>query len=108
MCLNELREKYLDSVIEFKYGENILVLDKLVVVKEKRKLGIGTNIMEDLIAIADKNGYTIMLSPSDSLGATSRARLIRFYKRFGFVRNFGKTKQYHMPNYSMYRFPKTN
>lgn len=108
MDLHELKEKYPDVIIEFKFGMDMLILDKLVVPSHIRKQGIGTQVMTDIIRIADEHNSLIMLSPSDSLGATSTTRLRKFYKRFGFVRNFNKTKKYELPNYGMYRFPNLN
>jgi len=50
--------------------------------------------MEDLIRFADERGLQIRLNPSDELGATSLGRLERFYKRFGFVKNSGRNKDF--------------
>jgi GNAT superfamily N-acetyltransferase len=58
-----------------------------IIVKD-RKQGIGTAIMRELCAFADRNTAEIRLTPAskgDYAATTSRARLIRFYKRFEFV-----------------------
>lgn len=72
-----------------------IVLEWVVVPKELRKQGIGTQAMERLIAFADQQGRRIELDPAsrdDDVGTTSRARLVRFYKRFGFVENKGRNR----------------
>jgi len=59
--------------------------------------GLGTKAMEELTAYADLNGKRIVLSPAqadDNHGTTSRARLVKFYKRFGFHENKGRKKDY--------------
>jgi GNAT superfamily N-acetyltransferase len=63
--------------------------------KASRNKGLGTAFMEDLVAFADLTGKQIRINPSDELGATSKGRLEKFYKRFGFVENKpGKNKDY--------------
>lgn len=105
MTLSELKEKHSDLDISFMYASDCLVLDRLVVPKDRRKEGLGSSFMKDLVSIAQDNKWIIMLSPSDSLGATSVSRLRKFYGRFGFERNFGKKKRFELPNYGMYKMP---
>jgi GNAT superfamily N-acetyltransferase len=63
--------------------------------KASRNKGLGTAFMEDLVAFADLTGKQIRINPSDELGATSKSRLEKFYKQFGFVENKpGKNKDY--------------
>jgi GNAT superfamily N-acetyltransferase len=63
--------------------------------KASRNKGLGTAFMEDLVAFADLTGKQIRINPSDELGATSKGRLEKFYKQFGFVENKpGKNKDY--------------
>ena len=87
------------DVFESKKG---LELSKIVV-PEKSK-GVGTSIMNDLVGYADQTGQTVSLSPSTDFGGTSKKRLSEFYKRFGFVQNKGKNKDFTISN-SMYRSP---
>jgi len=108
----KVKRKYADVRLdihfdEFEYieGKKLMVLDAIVVPKVMRHCGMGTNIMQELVRIAKKYHCIFMLSPDDSLGATSKARLRRFYKRFGFVDNKGKRKSYQLPLYSMYLMP---
>lgn len=87
---------------EYLKGKKLMALDAIVVPKDMRKRGIGTKIMKELVLIATRYNCVFMLSPDDSLGATSKARLRRFYKRFGFIDNKGRRKLYPLPLYSMY------
>jgi GNAT superfamily N-acetyltransferase/alpha-D-ribose 1-methylphosphonate 5-triphosphate synthase subunit PhnG len=85
-----------------------LVLNTIIVPKSDRKKGIGTRAMEMITEYADSRGMMITLSPAikdDFQGVTSRARLVKFYKQFGFVENKGRNKDFSISN-SMYREPK--
>jgi predicted GNAT family acetyltransferase len=81
-------------------------LSKIVVPKDSRGTGVGTAAMDELIRYADENGKRIVLSPSTDFGASSVARLKQFYKRFGFVENTGRNKDFSTRE-SMYRDPKS-
>jgi len=85
-----------------------LRLDTVRVKKENRKKGVGTAFMEDLIKFADDYDMTITLTPATSEydGTTSKSRLEKFYKRFGFVNNKGRNKDYRISD-SMIRRPMT-
>ena len=50
--------------------------------------------MSDLIAYADANGSKISLTLTTEFGASSVSRLRSFYKRFGFIENKGKNKDF--------------
>ena len=78
-------------------------LDRIIVPKEDRNKGIGTNIVNDLTRYADANGYRINLTPSGDFGG-SKDRLTKFYKGFGFVENKGKNKDFSTKEL-MYRLP---
>jgi GNAT superfamily N-acetyltransferase len=79
-------------------------LTKIEVKKDLQKTGLGTKAMEDLVAYADQYGLMITLSPSTDFGASSVARLRRFYERFGFVQNKGRNRLFEISD-SMYRLP---
>lgn len=86
-----------------------LELASIVVPKEERKQGTGTAFMEDLVAFADASGKTVELTPAtrdDVHGTTSRGRLVKFYKRFGFVENKGRNKDFTLRSDVMFREPK--
>lgn len=108
-----IKERYPDIEIELRYSSanyrdkqyGIIVLNRLVVPKDQRKKGIGTDIMNNLVEFAKNTDSILMLTPSTSLGATSINRLRKFYKQFGLKNNSGKTKIYQLPLYGMYKFP---
>jgi hypothetical protein len=105
---NSLRVKYgidLDLLADNKGG---IVISKIVVPKESRGSGVGSNVMHEIVQHADTLGVPLYLSPADKKdgwGTTSKDRLIQFYKQFGFVENKGRNRDFRF-SYSMYRLPK--
>jgi|TARA_R110000824_G_scaffold113227_1_gene262876 GNAT superfamily N-acetyltransferase len=85
------------------YEPHIVPIDSIVVPKEKRGQGIGSQIMERLIDWADENNYILGLDPSSDFGS-SVTKLRKFYGRFGFVRNLGRKKDYRT-RLAMIRYP---
>lgn len=81
-----------------------LDLSQIVIPKGDRGKGLGTQFMQSLCAYADSIGYKITLSPSTDFGGSSVSRLREFYKRFGFVDNKGRNKDYTIRD-AMYRLP---
>ncbi len=68
-------------------------LAHISVPREHRKQGVGTAVMKKIVAYADERGKTVVLDPAvrdDSMGTTSQARLVKFYKQFGFRQNKGR------------------
>lgn len=87
-----------------------LSLDMIVVPNDKRKMGLGTIAMQKFCAFADRYGLRILLTPAlpgDTHGTTSRSRLVRFYKRFGFYENTGRKKDF-STRAGMIRDPREN
>jgi len=80
-----------------------VVLEGVKVRKDERGEGLGTGAVNALLDWADANGKTVTLTPSNSLGGSVR-RLKKFYKRFGFVENKGRNKDFEISD-SMYREP---
>ena len=103
--ISSIKKKYKEefSKINIYAFEDKISID-LIVAKEKNT-GAGTKIMQDICDYADKEKKTIILSPSDEFGGNKK-RLIEFYKRFGFVENKGKNKEFSIFE-SMYRLPKS-
>lgn len=88
-------------------GDKDVSITMFEVPKEIRKQGVGSQAMEELVQSADENGKRIVLTTGlrDELhGTTSKARLVKFYKRFGFVENKGKNKDWSISE-NMYREP---
>lgn len=84
---------------------NHISLSQIVVPKGERSEGLGTKAMQSLINYADSAGKTITLTPSSDFGG-SKTRLVDFYRRFGFVPNKGRNKDFRYSD-SMIRTPKT-
>lgn len=91
----------------FETSRGDLKLDMIEVDKSSRKQGIGSEAMRRLIEYADKQGKRVILTVGqrdDGSGTTSRGRLVNFYKRFGFVENKGRNKDFTISE-GMYRAP---
>ena len=105
--LEKLLEKH-NTLNALVYDDGkVLYLQTLSVPRDMRKQGLGTAFMNDLCSYADRVGKMIQLNLGDKAPGetTSKGRLIDFYKRFDFVRNFGRTKDYSL-SCQMYRKPK--
>jgi predicted GNAT family acetyltransferase len=82
-------------------------LNSIIIDKEARGEGVGSDVMEQIISYADKEGKQVQLTPAlkdDYQGTTSQSRLKKFYKRFGFVENKGRNKDFSISEL-MYRNP---
>lgn len=99
----EWKEKDVDISIYSRSSNRYVSLSKIEVDKKLRKQGLATKAMKDLIKVADENNLIITLSPTSEFGS-SKSRLIEFYKRFGFVQNIGRNKDFHFAA-TMYRNP---
>lgn len=78
-------------------NRDIIKLDSIIVSKEDRKSGVGSKVMQDITDYADKHNLRIALTPNIKdpvIGTTSRSRLVKFYKRFGFKQNKGRYANY--------------
>ena len=82
-------------------SNNIITVSKIIVPEDARNSGTGTKAMKILTDYADKNNHTIALTPSSDFGG-NKNKLIEFYKRFGFVLNKGRNKDYEISE-TMYR-----
>lgn len=111
--LKELENKWKNRNVKLRLwdsnltGETVIRLDHIEVPKGERKKGIGSEAIQDIIDYADQKGQRIELTPAlkdDRFGTTSRSRLIKYYKRFGFVENKGRYKDF-TTRQSMYRDP---
>lgn len=108
----ELEQKYnLKSLFLSDMGKrNAIELHSIIVNKEEQGSGTGSKVMQELIAYADANGKIVVLDPGlldKQHGTTSQSRLRKFYKRFGFIDNKGRNKNYEFRNL-MIRYPQSN
>ena len=84
-------------------------ISSIIVNKDDQKSGTGTAVMQELIAYADKNDKIVVLDPAlkdKNHGTTSQSRLRKFYKRFGFIENKGRNKNYVFRS-GMIRYPQS-
>lgn len=106
--LEERLEDYYDlkSLSLFENGDTIK-LNMIAIDRDKQGGGIGSAVMREIIAYADANNKTVTLTTGqndDAFGTTSSTRLKKFYKRFGFVENKGRNKDFSLSG-NMYRLP---
>lgn len=80
------------SIYEQPNGD--ILLGKIDVDDDMQGQGYGTKAMNEIARYADANGLRVLLSPSTDFGASSVGRLKKFYKRFGFVENKGRNKDF--------------
>ena len=81
-------------------------LSKIEVSGDERNAGQGTKAMQDIVDRMDAEGAIIALTPDDAFGG-NKNRLIKFYKRFGFVPNKGRNKDFRFRE-TMIRYPQSN
>jgi GNAT superfamily N-acetyltransferase len=113
--VEQLEKKLLDKYKGLKTlflfnNKGVLSVDMIEVNPNERNKGIGSNVINDIIKYADANNMEIRLNPAvkdERKGTTSRNRLVRFYKSFGFIENTGRNIDYTKKSGSMYRFPKS-
>lgn len=108
-----VRDKY-GIVFDLRQTKQGVDLEGIQVSKESPR-GTGTAAMEELVRWADKNGVFLTLSLGEKgyspktawKKTTSKGRLEKFYRRFGFIPNRGRGKRYELSIYtSMYREPR--
>lgn len=92
---HELRKKYQDCIEKlFIYETDIgLELNLIRIKAEKRGQGCASRIINDLIDYANSVKKIIHLTPSKDFGS-DLDRLTKFYKRFGFVNNQGRNRDF--------------
>lgn len=84
--LQDLEQEFEIELELWDNGE-YLELGKIIIPKEKRAIGIGSEVMQKVVDYADEVGKDVRLTPSTDFGATSTGRLKKFYSKFGFVKN---------------------
>jgi len=88
---SHINESYKGVFFELMATHSLLLANAIEltwIIVQNRKKGIGTAIMRELCEFADRHAAEIRLTPAskgECAATTSRARLIRFYKRFGFM-----------------------
>lgn len=85
--------------------QNLITVSKIVVNKNERGQGKGSEAMRLITDHADKHKKRIALTPSTDFGASSVSRLKNFYKSHGFLENKGRNKDFSISD-TMIREPK--
>ncbi|KZM72243.1 GNAT family N-acetyltransferase [Nocardia terpenica] len=85
-------------------ADTYLIPARLIVPEGERNRGIGTAIMHRILAEADRRGVPTALTPSNAYGGAV-TRLRPFYRRFGFVPNRGRARDFATAE-AMVRAPK--
>ena len=67
----------------------VITISRIVVPEAERGRGIGTKVLRDLMAYADRVGKPLALTPSADFGG-SVPRLKKLYRGLGFVENKGR------------------
>lgn len=99
--LSDLEKRFNIDLDVYDNG-NYLTLSRIVIPKEERGKGIGEEVMNLIIQFADSQKKSIYLTPDTTFGATSKSRLEKFYKRFGFIK---KPKDDFLARETMVRYP---
>ena len=99
MTVDQIKAKYPSVKLDI-YGDaqKGFELSRIIVPKDERSSGLGTAVMDDIIKMADDQGAVISLTPDISFGGSSVSRLKKFYKKFGFVENKGRNKDFSTRN----------
>jgi len=90
---NQIKSQYPDVKFGLQVHPNRIHLDTLIVPKEQRGKGIGTDIMRQVTSAADKNGWLMSVTPSTDFGSSMSA-LTKFYGSHGFTPNKGRKKNF--------------
>jgi len=106
---NSLKTKYpqIEDIGMYLQNNGALYIAALYIKEEFRGKGIGSMVMNDIVAFADANKLPIVLIPESEDLKTKV--LLDFYKKFGFKPNHGRHKDYTLSipmAFSMYRLPK--
>ncbi len=87
-AVETLRERHPAVLLAAREDARSITLERLIVPDGRRGRGVGSAVMRDLVAYADRCGKQVRVTPSGAFGGSPR-RLASFYARFGFVPNEG-------------------
>lgn len=92
--LANVRSLATDAGVDLVASETSGTITLNKIVAASRGQGAGSRVMQALADYADAAGKRIVLTPSTDFGGSSVARLTTFYKRFGFVENKGRSRDF--------------
>lgn len=100
--VNKLKESNKDLEFQLIPYKEFIYLDLLIVPEEYRNKGLGTKFMNELIEAADSIRCPLALTADTSYSDTDEETLEAYYKRFGFIKNIGKDRDF-STNHTMIR-----
>jgi len=89
---DKLSYKYNIDIEIYEYDDYI-ELKKIVVPKDRRGEGIGSDVIEELIDYCRDTNKSLFVTPSSAFGGNVN-RLTKFYKSFGFKNNKGRNRDF--------------
>lgn len=109
-----IKQKYIDILDDFGIYlddmTNSIYLSELYIEPQYRGDGNGSKIMNEILEFSDNVKLPVVLIPEpEKLTKKAEKRLIIFYKRFGFILNKGRNRDYTLSlpfSTTMYRKPK--
>lgn len=103
-----LKNKYskeIDRIHIFKIKwDNIIKINDIILNKEYNNKFTFKKIMSDIINLADKKQFTIILDPDFNIGISQKKLIIFLKDQFNFVENKGKNKRFDISE-KMFREP---
>lgn len=99
--LEKKYKKYMEFSLVF---EKEIILNKIFIKKKYRRIGIGSQFMQDLCKYSDMNEIKISLIPVPLDDEIDEERLMKFYKKFGFKKNKKTDYMYRNPDKTKYNF----
>ena len=88
----------------YKTKSGFLKLAKIEILPKYQRMRYATQVMNKIIAHANQEGATIILTPDPYLRNLTKNNLIDWYKKLGFIMNKGRKKDY-MHQELMYKLP---
>lgn len=89
---DKLSYKYNIDIEIYEYDDYI-ELKKIVVPKDRRGEGIGSDVIEELIDYCRDTNKSLFVTPSSAFGGNVN-KLTNFYKSFGFKNNKGRYRDF--------------
>ena len=105
--INFFLNKYPEIILRINEYDNKIKLEKILIPKEMRNQGIGTEIITALKEYSARVSKPIVLNPEPEKG--KKGALQRFYERHDFVDNAGRRKDFDLSDTfsrTMYYKPK--
>ena len=101
-----LKAKYANEIDKLHIFEDddSIEFNLIVIKKEYRNTGVTTHILNTVTEYADKEDKMVTLTAADDYGS-NLSRLKKFYKRFGFISNSGRNRNFKYRD-TMLRYPK--